>query len=611
MTLLPGRPGAVILAPPCGPARTGRVPGVTRRASPAAKCCRAHPAWRPSHAAARRGLCGLRFFLLILLAACAALAGCGAWHDEREQTFGFDFPPPAAGEGPSAIVFFVDGVNPQVFDAMLQAGRLPMVQRYFVERGLYTTRCVANIPSVTLANETSFVTGVFVGRHGITGINWFDRNRLFWRDYEEVNQKNTLDGDYTTPTIYERLADETTMSLFFQAHRGATKFAENWTSAGPPYFFGWYDLVDRLSLWRFDIVSHVARARGAFPALTIAYLLAPDMEAYRAGVSSQAYEKALEHADAHIGRVLRDLESAGRLQNTVIALTSDHGMNDVGRHFPIEDFLRNDVRLHMPNHAFADDVRFEWRFAYYRQFACVLAGSGDRYWALYLRKPRPGAAAEGKKTEFENWLIHPSPEDLRNYPTRDGGRVDLIGRLRDAEAVDVVAYRPGPDRVHVVTKRGTAELSRPSAGSRDVGYRILKGEDPLGYAETLPPAMLFGQPQAPDAWLQATADTEYPDLVPQLMAYFDAPRAGDIAIFAAPGWNFGHKLKAGHGGVRPIDMYTVLLMAGPGVPHERRAGPVRDVDIMPTLLHLLGKPVPTDIDGRSLIPSFPAAPYPR
>ncbi len=570
----------------------------------------------------RRARLPLLSTVLLVLAAVPLVAGCGAWHDERKATFGFDFPPPAPDEGPSAIVFFVDGVNRDVFDRMLADGRLPMLKTYLVDRGLYCDRCIANVPSITLANETSFVTGLFVGRHGITGNNWFDRNRVFWRDYEEVNQKNTLDGDYTAPTIFERLSDATTMSLFFQAHRGATKFAENWMTAGPPYFFGWYGLVDRISLWRFDIVAHVARARGAFPALTVAYLLAPDMEAYRSGVSSPGYEKALEHTDAHVGRALRDLEAAGRLRNTVIVLTSDHGMGDVARHWPIKKFLRDEVRLSMPDRAFADDIRFENRLHYYRRFACVLAGSGDRYWTLYLRKPRAGAA-EGAKPDFENWLVRPSADDLRAYPTRDGRRVDLIQRLRDAEAVDVVAYRPAVNRVHVVTKRGTAEITSgavglrtdraellPSAAGADTrrapdttafAYRVIQGDDPLGYADALPPEMVLGKPHSPEAWLQATADTQYPDLVPQIMAYFDAPRAGDIAVFAAPGWDFSHKYKAGHGGVRPADMTTVLLMAGPGVPHERRKDAVRAVDVMPTLLELLGRPVPNNIDGRSIL----------
>jgi arylsulfatase A-like enzyme len=548
---------------------------------------------------------------MVLFAAAALLTGCGAWTDEREATFGFDFPPPAAEEGPSAIVFFADGVNRDVFDRMLAAGRLPMIRKYFVDRGLYARRCVSSVPSVTLACETSFVTGVFPGRHGVTGIKWFDRNRLIRRNYETIAQKNTLDGDYIAPTIYERLEGETTMSLFFQAHRGATKFAENWTSAGPPYFFGWYDLVDRLSLLRFHIAASVARQREAFPALTIAYLLWPDMEAYRSGVSTEAYQRALEHTDAQIGRVLRDLEAAGRLETTVIVLTTDHGMVDVAHHWPIEKIFREDFRLDVATQHLWEETMFEDRLAHYGKYACVLAGSGDRYWAVSLRKPKPGS--EDGKVAFENWLVRPSADDLRAYPTRDGGRIDLIRRLRKQEAVDLVAWRGGPDRIHVTNRRGTAEMTRGASAAANTNrsaqvermgtyaYRVVQGEDPLGYADALPPKMVLGQPHDAAAWLEATVDTAYPDLVPQLMTYFDAPRSGDLAVFAAPGWDLGEVHKAGHGGLRPGEMLTPLLMAGPGVPHERREAPMRAVDVVPTLLDLLGKPVPENIDGRSIV----------
>jgi len=195
----------------------------------------------------------------------------------------------------------------------------------------------------------------------------------------------------------------------------------------------------------------------------------------------------------------------------------------------------------------------------------------------------------------------PSPDDLRTYPTRDGCLIDLIKRLREQEDVDLVAYRAGPNRVHLVTKRGTAEMARPSGNTRTFTYQVLKGNDPLGYDALLPPAMLLGRPHNAQEWLEATASTRYPDLVPQIMAYFEAPRAPDLAVFAAPGWDFGNHLKAGHGGVQPEDMFVPLLIAGPGVPHRRHPGPVRAVDVAPTLLELLGRPVPPGLDGRSLL----------
>jgi hypothetical protein len=228
----------------------------------------------------------------------------------------------------------------------------------------------------------------------------------------------------------------------------------------------------------------------------------------------------------------------------------------------------------------------------------------------------------GHDAVFENWLARPGPEDLRDYPTRDGNRVNLVERLVAAEAVDLVAYRAAADKVHVVGKNGTMELERgparqpatarpvavpggdavasPAAGGA-VSCRIIQGDDPLGYSAAMPPSMRYGKPHTAQEWLEATADTEYPDLVPQIMAYFDAPRAGDILVFAAPGWDFHNRNKAGHGGVRPGEMVTVMLLAGPGVPHERRTAPVRSVDLAPTLLDLLGRPVPADIDGRSLL----------
>jgi hypothetical protein len=545
----------------------------------------------------RRGTRAALLGFLVALAVPMLAVGCAAMPDERRSTFGIDFRLPEPPKQPGAVVFFVDGVSPTVFLELLDAGSLPNIRKYFADRGCTIERCVANIPTVTLANETSFVTGLFPGHHGITGINWFDRNRLLWRNYETIAQKNTLDGDYIARTIFEYLPDEMTFSLFFQAHRGATKFTENALSAVGPYWVGWYNFVDRIALWRFDIVAEVSRKRGRLPALVVAYLLAPDMEAYRSGVSSEAYRETLVHTDAHIGRILRDYEKAGLLENLILVLVSDHGMTDIQHHWPIGKFLRDDVRLAVAGEGYAEDIPFEKRLNYYGKFSCVLAGSGERYWTVHLRKPRP-AGDGAEKSEFENWLPRPSPEDLRAYPARDGRRVDLIETLRSQEAVDLVAYRAEPGRVHLVTKKGTAEVT---GDGRMSAYRVVRGNDPLSYGDIVPPEMLLGLPHDAQEWLEATADTRYPDLVPQILAYFEAPLAGDLAVFAAPGWDFGTRLKAGHGGLGPEDMFVPLLMAGPGVPHLRRPGPVRAVDVMPTLLDLLGRPVPPNLDGRTLV----------
>jgi len=533
------------------------------------------------------------------------LAGCSVpGPDGRADSFGLDFSLPADAPRQGAIVFYVDGVNAEIFAEMLAAGELPAIQTYFVDRGMYVERAVANIPSVTLANETSFVTGRFPGHHGVTGVNWFDRGPLIWRDYETVAQKNTLDGDYIAPTLFEQFPDATTVSIFLQAHRGATKFVENWTSAGPPFFFGWFEFVDRLTLFRFNLVTDIARRRGRFPAVTVAYLLAPDFRAYGHGVRSEQYRQALRHTDRQIGRVLGDVKRAGLLDDIVIALTSDHALGEVERHFPLADFLGETVGLNIAPKRLWEQTPFEVRLAHYSKYQAVLYGSGDRYWAICLRRPirRDGereGKREGKTVGYEPWPLRPAPDDLADYPTKFGRR-NMPEVLVAQEAVDAVAYATGPNRVRVRRKAGEVEFRQDGGPGTPVSYHLVGGRDPFGWEGEVPAEMLDGSPHPPRRWLDVTAATEYPDLPAQIVAYFRAPRAGDLAVFAKPGWDFGTVNRAGHGGLRPSDMHVPLLIAGPGIPNSRPPT-ARTVDLTPTLLKLLGRPIPPGLDGKSLI----------
>jgi len=530
--------------------------------------------------------------------AAVLVCGCGVpGPDKPADSFGVDFSLPATAAAQGAIVFFVDGLNAGIFQQMLDAGELPAIRKYFVARGAYCPRAVASTPSVTLANMTSFVTGRFPGHHGVTGINWFDRNQLLWRNYETIAQKNTLDGDYAAPNLYEQFPDRTTFSLFFQPHRGATKFFENRTSAGPAFFFGWYEFVDRLSLYRFREAMVLARNREEFPALMIAYLLAPDFRAYDFGVGAEQYREAIRHTDKQIGRVLADLERSGRLDKIVVALVSDHSLCDVDRHFSIDTFLREKFGLHVAPKRLWEETPFEKRLAHYRDYSVVTYGSGDRYWAICLRRPiREG----GKVRGYASWPVRPGAADLESYPAGGSGReVDLLAALVGREAVDAVAYAAGPGRVRVRRKSGEVEFRQASGPGGRISHHLVSGRDPLGWAGTLDAKALAGEPQTPRWWLGATAGTQYPDLPPQILAYFRARRAGDIALFAAPGWDFGTKNRAGHGGLRPGDMHVPLLMAGPGVP-KGKIDLARTVDVMPTLLQLLARPIPKDLDGEAL-----------
>jgi hypothetical protein len=477
---------------------------------------------------------------------------------------------------------------------MLKAGELPNIKRHFVDRGLYCHRAVASVPSVTSANLTSLTTGVFPGHHGVTGVNWFDRNQLIWRNYETIAQKNLLDSDYTAATLYEDLPSQTSASLFLQPHRGATKFFENWTSAGPPFFFGWYEMVDRITLYRLGELADIARRTGGWPKLTCVYLLATDFRAYRNGVCSEDYRQALRHTDYQLGRVLGDFERAGYLQRLNLAMVSDHGMQPVGRHAMPEVLLRN-IGIDVAQERMWENSKFERRLEYYNRFPCVTYGSGDSYVAINLRKP------VFRHVGYEPWHVRPVCADLRRYPTRDGRQVDLICELVNGDAVDAVACSTGSDRAAVWTKRGAVEFHQPQGPGGAISCRVLEGNDPLGYQRLLPADVLNGRPLPPRRWLELTADTSYPDTPTQILAYFRSERrAGDIALFARDGWDFRGQNKSAHGNLGPQQMFTILLMAGPNVP-RCEVSICRTVDMAPTVLELLGAPAPPNLDGQSLL----------
>lgn len=567
---------------------------------------------RPSADRSPRLLHLLLSAVAITLAGSAfALPGCGVPDaSEPQGTYELDFSLPEGSQTRSVVCFLVDGLNPEIFQEMLDAGQLPAIKKYFVDRGLYCPAAVANTPSVTLANETSVVTGVWPGHHGVTGINWWDRNTLVWRNYETIAQKNTLAGDYLSPTLYERLPDRTTVSIFYQAHRGATKFVENWTSAGPPFFFGWYEFVDRLTLSRFDLVMHIARTRREMPAFTMVYMLAPDFRAYAEGVSSDAYRQAIRHTDTQLGRVLADMDRDGLLEKVHLVLLSDHSLMDVDTHLPLDNLLTS-WGLDVADKRLWEKTPFEKRQDYYRRFNCVLYGSGDRYWAIQLRKPRRDET--GRVTGYHAWTRRPSVEDLKNYPIcpdmrerfgRDANAPatgDLLEAMIWQKGVDAIAYATGENRVRVRRHRGEIEFHQPDGPGGRIAVTHVDGSDPLGWKTAVPADVLDGKRSlTPDEWLDATAGTQFPDLPPQIVAYFRARRAGDIAVFAAPGWDFGTKNRAGHGGLRPLDLHVPLIVAGPGVPRGTLKT-ARTVDVVPTVLELLGRPIPDGLDGRSLL----------
>ncbi|RPI63785.1 MAG: hypothetical protein EHM48_01905 [Planctomycetaceae bacterium] len=551
------------------------------------------------------------YLCVVAVLALCVTCGCGVPSaDGPADTFGLDFSLPEGSQTNGAIVFVVDGVNATTFQELLDAGELPAIKTYLMDRGLYVPRAASSHPSLTINNLNSLVTGRFSGHHGIPAAKSFDRNRLIFRNYETLQDKNKVDDDANAPTIYEQFPDRLTFSMFMQAHHGATHFYENRTSAGPAFFFEMYPLVDRIAMHRFGEAMSIARQYRQFPAVSVCYQLSVNFAAYKYKPSSPQYRQAIRDLDRQIGRVLGDLKRAGMLDKVVVAFVSDHGHCDTPKHGKAIDFVEG-LGISLANDTpIGEETPFEKRLEHFNRVIGVPYGPGDRYWVLYLRKP----FENGGKTTFADWLERPSPQELRNYPIRSG-KGDLPVLLAGEEYVDAVAYLAEPGCVRVVRKGGEVEFRRvgrtstsgpavatqPADGEPErITYRLVRGTDPLEWAGKVSAVALAGEPLTSREWLEATAGTEFPDLPAGLLSYYDGRLAADIVVFPAPLWDFDGWRKAGHGGIRSAEVFAPLLIAGPGIPHGRI--PVaRTVDLVPTLLESQGKPLPQGLDGQSLI----------
>ena len=122
--------------------------------------------------------------------------------------------------------------------------------------------------------------------------------------------------------------------------------------------------------------------------------------------------------------------------------------------------------------------------------------------------------------------------------------------------------------------------------------------------------------------LASVAAGEIEGTLPMSLAGCDGPRAPELAMSFdwdsrpnAAGYK-GFALAAGgapglgqHGSMSRHEMNNVLLARGPGFKQGTRvASPTGNTDIAPTVLGLLGLPVPTDMDGRVIVEALADGP---
>jgi hypothetical protein len=207
-------------------------------------------------------------------------------------------------------------------------------------------------------------------------------------------------------------------------------------------------------------------------------------------------------------------------------------------------------------------------FRYYRDADAANMVSGNAMTHIYLKSPE----GWGRRSTFEE-LSH------------------IIDRLLQRPEVDIVAGLDEGGRVRIKSERGEA-LTWLENG-KHIRYERVYG-DPFGY-NGIPDRM--DREEA----LKYSFYTDYPDALLQLIQILESPRSGDIVVSAKQGFD----LRARHEKPEHRSSHGALFREHILVPlcisTRINKELVRTVDIYPTILRLLDRPIPDGVDGVSLV----------
>ncbi|MFT5433925.1 MAG: hypothetical protein ACI9OJ_004637 [Myxococcota bacterium] len=464
------------------------------------------------------------------------------------------------------VMILVDGSRADVFQQMMADGELPNCQALFGDRGGARSGTTA-MPSVSGPAHLPPITGCYPGRSNIPGIRWFDRERYAgsmlqpgrFRSYMSLNktQRMNREVDPKVPSIWESFPDGGAMFCWFTrglAPGNDLTRGEKVKASVKGFLTRNWEAGDNASgaLLLKEVDSDRPFLFTVFPTI--------DELGHKGGPLSEASLAAYRAFDGYLPKLRDALAKRGDPDRTLIIATSDHGQSATHTHFDLVALVKEYAKevLHFP---------FAWR--HLRDCDAVSNVSGNSLAHLSFRSPT-------------GWKERP---DM----TRSGTvGFDVIAALMERPEIDLVLHRED-GKIRIRSKRGSALLWREGDA---LHYSPTDG-DPFGYPE-FPPVLNDDQART------LTATTEHPDGLVQWEQMFWSKRCGDVVLTATTGYDlrthFEYQDHRGSHGSTWWEHMNVPVLMSMELPDE----PLRTVDIFPTLLSAMGRPIPGPIDGRNL-----------
>lgn len=464
----------------------------------------------------------------------------------------------------SCIFIMADGARADVFSELLNSGDLPNISKYLVEKGCYK-EAVTVFPSTTGPAYTPYIFGKYPGRCNLPGIRWLDRDvyndKLLsfdrFRSYiglETYFMNRDVSLDYQT--LFEIFPRN--VNIFNELSRGAG-FKNDKTLFSKLYYKVKSHFTDKSD--EVDLVARriLLQSLKEYPDFIYAVFLGIDTYSHLNHPFHKKVINSYRRIDEMIGLLAKNLESEGRLEETLIIVASDHGLTQTHSHFDSLEFM---------NHQGYKTFYYPNVFKHFTDADAASLISGNAMANIYV-KSKDGW---GRKSTFEELA-------------------GLVDNFIERPEVDIVAGLDHKGRSRIKSTMGEAVTWLDKDGN--INYQKIKG-DPFNY-NGMPKKM------SSEEALAHSFNTEYPDALLQIIQLLESPRTGDLILSASPGYDLRAKHenpehRSSHGALFRDHMLVPLVMNA-----KVNKEFIRTVDIFPTILSFLGQSIPNNIDGISLV----------
>lgn len=460
------------------------------------------------------------------------------------------------------IFILIDGAPYQIFKELVADGTLPNIKKYVIDRGSIK-KAVSVFPSTTGPAFIPFFMGLFPGTANIPGIRWLSKTKFqnphrFLRpgvcSYMGIDGVSFNADLPAKPTLFNFFSS---VSNIYNLLTSGCPPSKDRTRFLKPLVYTYAHFSHQ---WKFvhAIASRkLLKAVEAGDKFVMCLFSGVDAYSHFSHTQSSLVIDAYREIDQTVGKVCRILQQSGDFDNTLILITSDHGMTNTHTHIDIARHLDKSgwCCLHHP---------LPWR--HNARCASMVSGNGMAH--IYF------------KSEPNRWGERLSFERL--------SQMGVVETLLELNGLDFVAGQSEDGSIIVQKRTGQGKIAYANGM---ISYRFNQ-VDPLGYGTP------YENLSFRDALIQ-TYDSAYPDGLVQLWQLFQAERTGDLVLSAQSGYDLRARYEypehhATHGALIAEQMVVPLAV---NLPIDTEF--IRTVDLFPTILSAFGYSIQDNpIDGQ-------------